>query len=243
MTRSRVRGVTVLVGLVSLLTLASCGSDPGTTTSSATDASGPSATSSATKVGATMRDEIAQNLEGPSPSIAAAVRDESTTITEVPATALGAWQIVDVSSDTVPHGRRWFMAVRGDGTEVVVLSGFPERWSRVLEGASVGIADEAVQLAQAYSDAVRDMTQTYRRVESVDDIPFTPSAEEDVIDRLRTTLRVGPPEVKGDGPWTVVLWTVVESDLVRHELSVDRDGAIEDDESVAESGLPVGTSA
>lgn len=189
-----------------------------------------------------MKDQIGTALEDMSPSIARPVRADGTTATPVDAAALGDWQVVDVLSREGAHPQRWFMGVKGEGSEVVVLSGFPERWSRVAEGAQVTSGDQAVELATVRADATRDMTKGYTRIEAVDDIRFLPKHSPEQTDRIAAITRdhdVTLARATGQGPWEVRLWTVTDGDLVRHDVRVATDGSITDTPEVVERGLPV----
>ena len=189
-----------------------------------------------------MKDQIATALEDVSPSIARAVRADGTTATPVDAAALGDWQVVDVLSRGGAHPQRWFMGVKGEGSDVVVLSGVPERWSRVVEDAQVTSADQAVELATVHADATRDMTKGYTRIEAVDDIRLLPKLSPEQTDRIAAITRdhdIAPAKATGQGPWEVQLWTVTDGDLVRHDVRVATDGSITDTPEVVERDLPV----
>lgn len=190
-----------------------------------------------------MKDQMATTLESTSPTIADALRADTTQVTPVDAAALTDWQVVDVLSRGGAHPQRWFMAVKAEGSEVVVLSGFPQRWAQIIEGASVGSAAEAEELARVYADATRDMTKGYARIDSVDDIRFVPSPSEEETTRIEDLRRdhdeVAAASASGSGPWSVRLWTVTDGDLVRHDVEVATDGAITDTTEVVEADLPV----
>ncbi|MGO1167052.1 MAG: hypothetical protein ACTMHL_10590 [Janibacter sp.] len=191
-----------------------------------------------------MKNEIAASLEGVSPTIADAVRAPDTTVTPVDAAALGDWQVVDVLRRGPHHAQRWFMGVKDSGREVVVLSGFPERWEQVTGGAKVTSAAQAEELARVYADATRDMTVGYARIDSMDDITFLPkpsSSDAQRIDALRRDLAddVKAAKATGDGPWRVRLWTVTDSDLVQHDMEVTSAGSVDDTTRIVESSLPV----
>lgn len=244
----RARGT--LAATLVAVALSACGSSaptqpPGTTGTATTQSTmtPTTKTPSTTGTGGTdMKDQIATTLEDRSPHIANAVRAEHTTVTPVDATALGDWQVVDVLSRGAAHPQRWFMGVKGEGSDVVVLSGFPERWSRVVEGAQVTSADQAVELATVHADATRDMTKGYTRIESVDDIRFLPKPSPEQKDRIAAITRdhdVTPAKATGQGPWEVRLWTVTDGDLVRHDVRVATDGSITDTPEAVERDLPV----
>lgn len=172
------------------------------------------------------------------------ITDPSTTIASVPAAALGSWRILDVKHNGENHPLRWFIGVDPKITQVVVLSGFPERWSRVLDGASVTDAGRAVELAVVHSEATRSMTKTHYRVESVDQIPFTKhpkaaSAARIAEVKLSHRKRIRPPApVLDERGWTLELWTVNNQDLNRHTVTVGRDGSIIDEAVTELSDLP-----
>ncbi|QBF47360.1 hypothetical protein [Janibacter limosus] len=222
---------------VGLMPLAAC-ADPGGTTSTTSTSH-----TTATAGDPDMKDQMATTLEGTSPTIADALRSDTTTITPVATAALSDWQVVDVLPRGGAHPQRWFMGVKDEGREVVVLSGFPQRWAQVADGARVTSADQAEELAGVYADATRDMSRGYARIESVDDMRFVPSpsqAESDRIDALRRErTEIAAANASGDGPWTVRLWTVTDGDLVRHDVEVATDGAITDTTQVVEADLPV----
>ncbi|MBA4086066.1 MAG: hypothetical protein C0493_14265 [Kytococcus sp.] len=201
-------------------------------------------TRSTTTGGKDMQEEIATTLEATSPTIARAVRADTTSISPIEAAALGDWQVVDVLPSGGGHPQRWFMGIKDSGREVVVLSGFPERWEQVIEGARVTSADEAEELAAVHADATRDMTKGYARLSSVDDIRFVPTPSEEETARIEAVRRdhaddISAATVTGDGPWIVELWTVTDGDLVRHDVTVGTDGAITDATEVVEADLPV----
>lgn len=223
---------------VALMPLAAC-ADPGDATGTTT-----STTTAHTTAGDTdMKDQMATTLEGTSPTIADALRADTTQVTPVDAAALSGWRVVDVLPRGGAHPQRWFMGVKDEGREVVVLSGFPQRWAQVADGARVTSADQAEELAGVYADATRDMRTGYARIDSVDDIRFVPSpsqAESDRIEALRRKhTEIAAASATGDGPWTVRLWSVTDGDLVRHDLEVATDGTIADTTQVVEADLPV----
>ena len=226
--------------VLGLVPLAAC-TDPGDPADASSTQTPVQSTSAG---GTTMKEQIAATLESTSPTIADAVRAESTRVTPVDAAALAQWQIVDVLSRGDAHPQRWFMGVKDGGSEVVVLSGFPQRWSQVTEGARVTDAAEAEELATVHADATRDMRKGYTRVTSVDDIRFLPhpsDAESTRIESIRRDhgQRITGATATGDGPWTVTLWTVTDGDLVRHDVTVETGGGITDDSEVVAPDLPV----
>lgn len=229
------RGRSAGAGVAVLMLLAGCagGGDDG--------AGGGTETSTSATAG-DGRAEIAAALEDESPGIVAAVRDPATTLTPVPVAALGRWRILDVEAGSGATPRRWYIALSEEG-EAVVLSGFPDRWGEILDGAFVEDSDEAVELATVHADATRDMTTGYQRVDSFDDIRFVPAPgtkEQAEIADLRSRYdRIAPPEVTGSGPWSVRLWTVVGTALVRQDLVVSPDGSVLVRTARVATGLPV----
>lgn len=235
--RTRLRSA-VLVMTIALVPLAACAGPDGSTASTSTPAH------TTTAGGTDMKDQMATTLEGTSPTIADALRADTTRVTPVDAAALSNWRVVDVLARGRSHPQRWYMGVKDEGREVVVLSGFPQRWTEVLADARVTSAAQAEQLAGVYADATRDMRTGYRRVDSVDEIRFVPSPTEDESSRIEALRRdhrddVAAARASGAGPWTVRLWTVTGGDLVRHDVEVTSDGAITDTTEVVEADLPV----
>jgi hypothetical protein len=227
----------MLVLAIGLMPLAACAAPDGPTS---TTSSTPHTTTAGDP---DMKDQMATTLEDTSPTIADALRADTTQVMPVGAAALADWQVVDVLPRGGGHPQRWFMAVKDEGREVVVLSGFPQRWAQIIEGASVTSAAQAEELAGVYADATRDMRTGYSRIDSVDGIRFLPSPSEEEATRIETLRRehdeVAAASASGDGPWTVRLWTVTDGDLVRHDVEVATDGAITDTIEVVEEDLPV----
>lgn len=228
----RARGM--VTGAAVLALLAGCGGTAG----DSGDGSGASTSVTADDG----RDEIAEALQDESPGIVSAVRDPSTTLTPVPVAALGRWRILDVEARSGPTPQRWYIALSDEG-EAVVLSGFPDRWASILDGAFVEDADEALELATVHADATRDMSIAYQRVDSFDEIRFVPSPdqkEQAEIDDLRDRFdQIDAPEVTGSGPWTVRFWTVPGTALVRQDLVVSPDGSVLVRSARFVTGLPV----
>lgn len=194
-------------------------------------------------IGLLDRRRIAKAL-GDDSLLGSVITDSSTTIAPVPAAALGSWRILDVQHNGENHPQRWYIGVDQKITRVVVLSGFPERWPQVLEGASVADAGRAVELAVVHSEATRSMARTHYRVESVDQIPFIKKpgiADAARIREVRQSHRklIGPPAPELDERgWTLELWTVNNQDLNRHTVTVGRDGSIIDEAVTQLSDLP-----
>lgn len=176
------------------------------------------------------------------PLLASVVTAAETTITPVPLAALPDWRLLDVLWRGPSHPARWLLAVAHD--RAVVLTSHPERWEVLLEEATVGSADDAVELACVRADATRDMAKGYRRLSHIDDIRWRPHPSDDQrqrIEQVRAAFadRVAPASVVGDGPWTVTLWTLTDGSLVRHEVDVARDGSATETTVVAAEDLPV----
>lgn len=191
-----------------------------------------------------MLDAIAAGLDERNPGIAMMIRSSHTRATPVAAEALGPWQVVDVTHNGTAHPQRWFVGHEPTTGETCVLSGHPEHWARVTEGAQVRDAAQAAELAGVHSDATRDMGRGYAPLGSVDDIRWLPHPTDAQRERISAlTAGVGEdiavPTATGDGPWEVRLWTVTDGDLVRHDVVVGTDGSVSDRPVVVEADLPV----
>lgn len=191
-----------------------------------------------------MREQLAAVLEDDDAVIAEMVRDDATTITEIDDHPLVGWRLLDVFWRGRAHPQRWYIALRPNHPQAVVLSGHPESWSSVIDEVVVHDASAACTLAVMHADLTRSMGARFVRVESVDEIPFFPRPPERAvraIEAIRESFadRITSPKVTGDGPWQVELWTVTGEALVRHDVTVDRHGSVDDDQHVEVERLPV----
>lgn len=189
----------------------------------------------------TMTDQIREGL--PDDSLISRTLEEGEVETrEVDLPQLDSWRLAEVAS-TGERPMRWVVAYQPTGeARTVVLSGSPERWQEITAGADVQDATAAEQVATAWYDATRRQDELWYRAGSVDDIDWQPIIDEREVERLKgeyadvLTAPAATPE--GDG-WKVTVWAVEQRDLVRHEVTVGRDGSVRDDPTTVERAMPV----
>ena len=190
----------------------------------------------------TLRQRIRRGL-GDDSILIEALSDSSTDVKPIDADFLPQWQIVDVSYNGASHPLRWFLAVTRDGDpRVVVLSGFPERWKQITEGAVVESAGEAEAIAKMWFDTTRSMATLGYRVEAVDDIKWAskPAPEvERAKKQLARSHAISAPraERKGTG-WQLILWTMDNQTLLEHTVTVSSEGHVTDKAVTREEDLP-----
>ena len=234
---------TALGAVILIAALAACSPAQGPTSPPSTD---PSSSVSSTPDAADVRGRLAAGLRDTSPATASLVENAKTTLTPVPATWLPGWQILDVVNLTPPHPRRVYAALSDDG-RALVLTGQPDTFSTMLTdaGVSVDSATVATDVAELFLDATRDFVTLSYRVDGVDDIRWRPklSAEQEKArDQVVSTYgdEVAPAKAGQAGSgWTVTVWSVTGTDLVRHQVGVGADGTTVDKTEVVASDLPV----
>lgn len=196
----------------------------------------------------TLRSRIVTGLEeqGSSTDI---VADRATDLIPVDFSVLHNWQLVDVRNNEMSHPYRLILAVSEEGDpRVVVLSGFPERWPQILEGARVVDADQALAVARTHFDVTRTMGKWCTRLESFDDIDFISRADPDHVADLREQFadRIAAPvpeaassESDGDG-WVMTVWAQEnDTELVERRTVVGADADVTVDRTVHVDDLPV----
>lgn len=228
----RVTGL--LVGALLVLALGGCGAD-----GSASDP--PEGT---TQTAASVRERFAAGLAANAPSTAAAVEAEGTTLTPVDAGWLHGWQVFDVQTHWENDPVRFFAALSDDDT-VLMLSGEPDSFSEMARRAQVVVDDAslAVDVGNIYLDVTRDFVRYSYRIDSLSDVQWVSNA--DTVQR-RAELEaqyaelVQPPvAVPSDTGWNVTVWMVYDRSLVRHDLQIATDGAVQDSPEVVETEIPV----
>lgn len=189
----------------------------------------------------TMTDTIREGLPDES-AVARVIDEQPTTAREVSLPAVTNWRIAEVRAT----GERAFTSVvaypASGEPRTVVLTGRPEAWSQLTEGASVEDAESALQVARTWYDSTRSTTELWYRVESVDDVDWQRVIDADEVDRLtrehRSTITAPTASRDGDG-WAVTLWSVQQRDLVRHDLHVGADASVRDTAETVEEAMPV----
>lgn len=189
----------------------------------------------------TMTDTIREGL--PDDSVVAQVIDEQPTeVRETSLPAVTSWRIVEVRAT----GERPFTSVVAYPTSgdprTVVLTGNPDAWAQVTDGASVEDEETALQVARVWYDSTRNATELWYRAESVDDVDWQPVIDQDEVTRLKNeyATKITAPTATRDGDgWTVTLWSVQQRDLVRHDLRIGADASVSDDATTLERAMPV----
>ncbi len=199
--------------------------------------------------GSDLRSRLARALEPTDPEAATMVRDESrTTLTELPAEWLAGWTLIDVLHRAANHPRRMYAAL-SDRDTVTILTRNPQGFNSVVQGTAGPTTDQAAEIARTYVDVTRDFSTWSYRVERIEDIEWLPEPDADqvrtrdqVIKEFAAKITPPRPAAAGDG-WSVVLWTVTGTDLVRHTLVVNADGTVDATAIVVEEGIPVPASS
>ena len=191
-----------------------------------------------------MRTKLAQALSA-SPSMLSLVNDEKTRFTELPAPWLTGWTVVDALNRTPPHPRRATIALSDDGV-AKVLSGFPDRFPDVVRGhAKADTPDVAASIAAAYLDWTNGYQKLTYRVQSAADIRWKPTmsaSDQSARDAFLAGQgkSIGAPSpTQSAGGWALTLWTIANTDLVKHDMVVGADGTVTDTTTVAAGGLPL----
>jgi hypothetical protein len=232
-------GTAVLIAALSGCTPQGPSSPPSSSTS-------PSSSMTSAPDPGDVRGRLAAGLRDTSPANARLVSDAKTKLAPVSASWLTRWRIFDVTNQTPPHPRRIYAALSDDG-RAVVLSGQPAAFSTMLTDAGVSVASAAVasEVAAVFLDSTRDFVAYAYRIDGVDDIRWRPTltaeqqrARDGIVSAYGD--RVAPAEVKqASSGWTVSVWTVSDTDLVRHEVSIGADGSVTDKTETVASDLPV----
>lgn len=134
-----------------------------------------------------------------------------------------------------------------EGERVFVLDEDPEAFLAMAaaEPVSLDSAAEAAKYGTAFVTVTRPLTRLTYIVESLSDVRFRPKltdAEQERRDAFEKQYRgsIAPPagEAERSG-YQVVLYLVVEQELRRVTLHVSRNGAVDADAAVLETGLPL----
>lgn len=192
--------------------------------------------------GANMTNRIRDGLSDES-MVAWVLDEEPTQTRELTLPQLSDWRLVEIRAT----GRRafmWVIAYMPEGEpRTIVLTGKPDRWTQLTDGASVEDGAAAVAVARAWYDSTRRTSELWYRAESVDDIDWQGHVDEDSVAHLKHTYRetIRPPAVTrvDDGGWILSLWTVQQGDLVRHDLVVGDDASVLDTTETMEESMPV----
>lgn len=179
-----------------------------------------------------------------SDSTADIVAEKATELVPSELDALHNWQLVDVRNNSMSHPYRLYLGVTETGpVTVVVLSDFPERWPQLLDGAEVGDADQAVQVARTHFDVTRTMGKWCTRLDSFDDIKFVSAPDPDEVAALRERFGgqiVAPTAEPADQGWTMTLWALEnDTELVERRTFVGADADVRVERTVHVDDLPV----
>ncbi len=240
----RARALTALAAVTALLALPACTPEQSPPTSPPSQT--PSSSVTSTPDASDTRGRLAAGLQGGSPVNARLVSDPKTTLTPVEASWLPGWQIFDVQNLTPPHPRRIFAALSDTG-EAVVLTGQPDAFSTMLKqaGVSVSSADVAEQVAAVFLDSTQTFATLSYRIDDADDIRWLPTLtaeQQKARDAVISTYgdQIGPAKAEqSSSGWTVEVWMITGSDLVRHETTIGTDGTVTDKTETVATDLPV----
>ena len=162
-----------------------------------------------------------------------------------PSTALPGGAEV-VRFDAFPHaGAGFYVGVAGG--RVFYLTESPEAFPAMMRtaGTRVGSPAEAVLVARWFVETTRAMNVFSHVVDDVDDIewasgPMAPRPEEigALVDRLRGVITPPSAEARQDDH-LVTLYVLRGSTLVRHKITVARDGGVRDRAERVADELPV----
>jgi hypothetical protein len=236
---------TALGAVVLIAVLSACSPEPGPT-SPPPSSSSPSSTVVSSPDPGDVRGRLAAALQDTSPANARMVSDPKTSLTPLLASWLAGWQILDVQNQTPPHPRRFYAALSDTG-QAVMLSGQPAAFSTMLTDAEVSVssADVATEIAATFLDSTRDFVTYAYRIDDVDDIQWQPTltaeqqkARDQIVSEYGDQVAPASAEQTSSG-WTVTVWMVSDTDLVRHEVSVGTDGTVSDKTETVASDLPV----
>lgn len=193
-----------------------------------------------------MRTRLAEALRADDPVSAGAVTNATTRLDVVDTGWLPGWQVVDVTVRSMPHPQRFYVGLSEDG-RARYLSGQPQSFDAMVTDARirVGEARTAIAVGETFLDATRTFQRYSERVEDLGRVEWRPGlspAEESARDRVLHTygdaVRAPRATPAGDG-WTLSVWMVDGSTLVRHDLTVAVDGAVTDVPEVVARDLPV----
>ena len=241
----RARTTTVLAAIGLVLVLAACSPEQDGPSSSPSPVPTRSAVSGSPDA-ADLRGRLALGLQDISPVSARLVTDPETALNPVPAAWLPGWQILDVQNLTGQHPRRFYVAL-ADDNQVVVLTAQPAAFSSLLSDAGVSVtsADTATDIAAVFLDSTRNFVAYSYRIDGVDDIEWRPTltaeqskARDQIIAAHGKKITPATAEQTASG-WTVSVWTIDDTDLVRHEVSVAANGAVSDKIETVATDLPV----
>jgi len=232
-------GLLVAAGLL----CGGCASGGGAASGTSAPPTSPTTTTTTTQ-GGDMRSALAAGLRDTSPVLSALVAKPTTTLAEAPLPGASGWKVVDITSPVPPHPQRAFVGLHESG-RTVLLSGRPDGFASVTQGLEVADAGDAVTLATTYIDATRSMSTLGYRVEKPADVRWRPTLDAEQA-KVRDAFlaeqgeQLAAPRAKAvDGGWTVTVWTITGSQLVRHDLTVRADGTVTDVTAVAADKLPV----
>ncbi|MFC9897218.1 hypothetical protein ACFVMC_26315 [Nocardia sp. NPDC127579] len=183
-----------------------------------------------------MRNRLIQALRPVAPGIATMVADDRTGLTVLPAAWLSGWTLIDAQQPGARHARRVHLAL-SERAEVQVLTGRPEAFDAVVRGSEPS-ADTAIAIGRAFLDTTRTFEKWSYRVERPEEIVGLPEHTDPILADLR--IEITPPlPVAGPAGWSLRLWTVTGTSLIRHDLCVRRDRTVEDRATVAAPDLAV----
>ena len=222
------------------------GSPPASATPSATPSTSPSSPRPTNDPEAALRTRLAEALRADDPVSAGAVTNATTKLDVVAADWLPGWQVVDVTVRSMPHPQRFYVGLSEDG-RARYLSGQPQNFDAMVTDARirVGAGRTAIAVGETFLDATRTFQHYSERVEGLGRIEWSPdlspaerSARDRVLQTYGATVRAPRATPAGDG-WTLTVWMVDGSTLVRHDLTVAADGAVTDAPEVVARDLPV----
>lgn len=227
----------LLVGALLVVALGGCGADSG----------GSAGDPPTTKDGATVRERLAAGLAATNPDEAELVRRAGeTTLEPVEASRLHGWQVFDVYWQQSSSADRFYAALSDDGT-ALMLSDSPDSFAQMARSAQIAVEDAstAISVGNIYLDVTRDFYRYSYRIDSIADVNWLPAPEPDEEQRqaeleAQYAAIVQPPiAVPTDTGWSVTIWMVYDRSLVRHDLDVATDGAVQDSTEVVEAEIPV----
>ena len=191
-----------------------------------------------------LTDGLSGALRGVRDDIADIVPDKMTRIAGVDVPGLARYKVYEVTHlspyKPIVHYVGW-----AHGEKAVILSEDPEAFIKMARGSSIESAADAAQFAEAFLTVTRPLTRLAYIVKSAEEVKFKPklsASEEEERDAFLAKygkVIAGPKASPAQGGFDVTLFMVIEQELRSFTLKLGKDGSIDADADVLESGLPL----
>lgn len=188
-----------------------------------------------------MRERTIEAFEASDPDLAEFAGEDGTKPEVIETPFVDKWHVFRLSG----RHRATVVAVTKEGDpRGVVLTGHPEAWEKVVDGVRVEDTEEATQVADAWTRALRPTTGGTYLIRSVDDIKWSGPENEAAKTAEREIRRDHGDEIADQsttvsgGDWTTSRWLVQDNDIKRLDLTVHADATVDSKSSTVREALP-----